>query len=236
VRIRHVAVCTADPWGTEARVQALLQLAVVQRDVYNPSIGIRNGVFALQDTFLEITTPAGPATATQRFLDKHGDGGYMVCLQVDDLARARSRVEDRGVRVVLEINGHRSGDQSVSAVHLHPQDTGGTLFSLEEANPRESWAYAGEAWKDYRRGDIVRNIVGVEIASARPDALAIRLADLFDVENKKGVIELCQSRIVVIAGSSADHRDRLRAIEFQATNRSRKGDQHTVAGTIFRFV
>ena len=236
LRVRHVAVCTADPWGTEARVMDILKLAVVQRDKFNPSIRIRNGVFALQSTFLEITTPAGSTAPTQRFLDKHGDGGYMVCLQVDDLEQARARAEAMGIRVVLSIDRHRCGEQTVSAAHLHPADTGGTLFSFEEAHPPESWAYAGEAWQDYRRADVVLDIVGVELASPDPAGLARRLGRLLDVPMADGVLSLNGCRIIIRAAAEGSHRDRLHAIEFMAADRSRAGEEHLVAGTVFRFV
>lgn len=236
LRIRHVAVCTADPWGSESRVADLLGLAVVSRDRFDPAIGIRNGVFALQSTFLEVTTPGAAGTPTQRFLDKHGDGGYMICLQVDDLAAAKARARACDVRIVLSIHGHRAGDQVVSAVHLHPADTGGALFSFEQADPPDSWAYAGEAWRDYRRGGVVRDIVAVEIESPQPARLATRLAQLFDRPAEGGVLQLDQTRLTVVAASAGSTRDRFVAVDFSATDRSRVGEEHVVAGTLFRFV
>ncbi len=236
LRVRHVAVCTADPWGSEARVAETLKLAVVQRDKVDPRIGIRNGVFALQSTFLEVTTPAGPGTPTQRFLDRHGDGGYMVCLQVDDLDKARARAEALGIRIVLAIDKHRVGAQTVSAVHLHPADTGGTLFSFEQADPPDSWAYGGEAWQDYRRGEVVRDIVGVELRSPEPEVLARRLSQLFGVDREHGLLSLTNGRIIIVAADPDSRRDTLHAIEFTATDRSRVGESHVIAGTIFRLV
>jgi hypothetical protein len=236
LRIRHVAVCTADPWGSEARVADVLGLAVVQRDKFNPAIGIRNGVFALQSTFLEVTTPGAAGTPTQRFLDKHGDGGYMICLQVDDLDVAKARAIACDVRIVLSIDAHRDGDQVVSAVHLHPADTGGALFSFEQADPPDSWAYAGEAWRDYRRDGVVRDIVAVEIESPQPARLIERLARLFDRPADGNVLQLDRSRLLVCAAPPQATRDRFIAIDCSATDRSRVGEEHVIAGTRFRFV
>lgn len=234
-RIRHVAICTGDPWAAEARVHDFLRLAVVQRDEYNPSIGIRNGVFALQDTFLEITTPGSNEAPTQRFLNKRGEGGYMICLQVPDLEEAVARAEAMGVRIVLRIDQHRVGHQQVSSAHLHPADTGGTLFSFEQADPPESWAYAGHAWRDYRRGDVVRDIVGAQIATAQPEELAQHLGRLFAVEPGGHTLSLAGGRIVLTA-AEPNARDAFHTIEMFASDRGRAGEASEIAGVTVKLV
>src|SRR5262249_20658133 len=153
-----------------------------------------------------------------RFLDKHGDGGYMICLQVDDLCAAKARASACDVRIVLSIEGHRCADQIVSAVHLHPADTGGALFSFEQADPPDSWAYAGEAWRDYRRDGVVRDIVGVEIESPAPARLTTRLAQLVGREPERGVLQLDGTRVVVVAAPAGSIRDKFAAIDFSATD------------------
>ena len=65
--------------------------------------GLRNAVFALGDTFLEVVSPLRPGTAAGRRLDqREGDCGYMLMVQLDDLRRrasARRRAGNpRGVR------------------------------------------------------------------------------------------------------------------------------------------
>ena len=55
--------------------------------------GVRNAVFPIGDTFLEVVSPKQPGTTAERLLQKRGgDGGYMVILQVDDLRKGPSRV------------------------------------------------------------------------------------------------------------------------------------------------
>jgi hypothetical protein len=235
-RIRHVAICTADPWRAEAQVVEHLGLALVSRDKFNPRIGIRNGLFALRNSFLEITTPAMPAAPTQRFLDKHGEGPYMICVQVDDLAQARARAEALSIRIVLEIDRHRCGDQTVSAIHLHPADTGGALFSFEQADPADSWAYAGEAWRDYRRDHVVHDITGVVIQSPRPEILLARLGRLLDVVGHDNVLELSRSTLTVECAPEGSARDTFTAIEFSAANPSLVGSKHLIAGAHIHLV
>ncbi len=48
------------------------------------------------------------------------DGGYMVILQTNDLATARRRVADQGVRIVDQWDPDRA-----AFTHLHPKDVGG---------------------------------------------------------------------------------------------------------------
>src|SRR5262249_39407816 len=151
------------------------------------------------------------------------------------LAAAKTRAEALGVRTVLSIDTHRAGDDTVSAVHLHPADTGGALFSFEQADPPDSWAYAGEAWRDYRRGDVVSDIVGVEITSPQPQRLIDRLSALLNTRAEQNVLHLEQSALRITAAPGAA-RDKFVAIDFAATARARAGERHEIAGVMVRFV
>jgi hypothetical protein len=54
--------------------------------------GLRNAVFALGDTFLEVVSPVRDGTSAGRLLERRGgDCGYMLMFQVADLAAARLR-------------------------------------------------------------------------------------------------------------------------------------------------
>ena len=159
----------------------------------------------------------------------------MICLQVPDLEEAVARAEAIGVRVVLRIDRHRVGDQQVSSAHLHPADTGGTLFSFEQADPPESWAYAGHAWRDYRRSDVVRDIVGAQISTAQPEKLAQYLGRLFAIEPEGDTLPLAGGRIVFTA-AQPNARDALHTIEMAASNRDRVGERVAIAGATVELV
>ena len=103
---------------------------------------LENSVMALGDTFLEIVTPVEENTTAGRFLARRGgDGGYMVIVQVDDLAERRADVDGLGVRVVWETK-----EEKAAAFHMHPKDVGGAILSFDQMWPPESWQWAGPNW------------------------------------------------------------------------------------------
>ena len=60
------------------------------------AFGLHNAVYAIGDTFLEVVSPTQPDTTAGRYLDRHGDGGYMVIFQLADLDAARERAAAMG--------------------------------------------------------------------------------------------------------------------------------------------
>jgi hypothetical protein len=133
--------------------------------------GLRNAVFALGDTFLEVVSPARIDTAAGRLLDRRGeDGGYMVMFQVGDLAAARERAAARSVREVFEVEL-----EDMAEVHLHPADMRGAIVSLSAPRPPRSWRWGGPAWCER---SVPLRVAGVELAVSDPGALAERWSDV----------------------------------------------------------
>jgi hypothetical protein len=91
--------------------------------------GLTNAVFAVGDTFVEVVAPARPGTTAGRYLSRRGgDSGYMAIFQVPDLAAARRRLADVGVRVVWTADL-----PDIAGTHLHPADVPGAIVSLDWA-------------------------------------------------------------------------------------------------------
>lgn len=97
----------------------------------------------------------------------------MVCLQTTELAAVERRIAEAGVRVVedLPYEGGRT-------LHLHPKDVGGAILSVDATLPAWRWPWVG----DDRAPPLVEaaglEIVGLELRSVRPAALARRWAGL----------------------------------------------------------
>ena len=105
--------------------------------------GLRNAVFAIGDTFLELVCPVAENTAAGRQIDRQGgDCGYMAMLQVEDAAAARGRARDLGLREVFEVEF-----DDIAEAHLHPADIGGAIVSLSEPRPSSSWRWGGPDWQ-----------------------------------------------------------------------------------------
>ena len=176
MRLRQIALVAHDLDATVAALSADLGLEVCFRDPGVAVFGLRNALFAVGDQFLEVVSPTGPDTAAGRYLERRGgDAGYMVLVQVDTLGPVRTRLADLGARVVFEADG-----PGIHGIHVHPADIGGAIVSIDEADPPESWGWAGEEWADHVGTGRVTAITAVEIAAVDPDGVAARWAALLD--------------------------------------------------------
>jgi len=237
IRIRQIAICTTDIWPVETDVARTLQVTPVHRDKPDAPIWMFNSVIAVGHTFLEVLQPERASAPTSKFLQKQGGAaGYMLLLQVDDLARARARAEAAGVRVVLEMPERAYHGVTGAAVHLHPGDTGGVLTSFDWMQDWDSWAWGGQAWPWHSRTDVVSAIVGAEISAADPDRVAEKFAQFIgrDVDAYR-CIALDDSYLRFVEGP-AGSRDRLTGIDMKASDRTRVGETHEFARTLVRFV
>ena len=166
-RLRQAVVAAKELEPTVERLQAELDLGEPFSDPAVGWFGLRNAVFALGDTFLEVVSPVAPDTAAGRLMKRRGgDCGYMLMFQVDDLPAARERVTAVGVREVFEIDR-----DDISEVHLHPRDMRAAIVSLSQPRPAASWPWGGDGWPHRA---IASRIAGATIAVTEPDRVAQR--------------------------------------------------------------
>ena len=176
MRLRQVVIAARDLDATVAELTAVLGIRVGFNDPGVAEFGLVNAVMPVGDTFLEVISPVAPSAPAQRWLDRRrGDGGYMLILQSTDLDGDRARVAGLGIRTVWKMDL-----EDIRGTHLHPHDTGGTLLSLDEAKPPESWRWAGPEWKTHARVERVRQITAAEMQSRDPQALAVRWSEILD--------------------------------------------------------
>ena len=142
VRLRQAVVVAGELGPVAERLRAELGLGEPFADPAVGMFGLRNAVFALGDAFLEVVSPVQDGTAAGRQLERRGgDGGYMLIFQLDDLAGARARAAELGVRAVWEVDL-----PDISATHLHPADMRGAIVSIDRPLPPESWRWGGPDW------------------------------------------------------------------------------------------
>ncbi|MBJ7409333.1 MAG: VOC family protein, partial [Phenylobacterium sp.] len=99
MRLRQIALVGQDLEAARAEIVDVLGLGAAYADPGVGKYGLHNAVWPVGDTFLEVVSPTREGTTAGRLLEKRqGDGGYMVILQTDDLAGARARVAEKGVR------------------------------------------------------------------------------------------------------------------------------------------
>ena len=217
-RLRQLALVAGSLEPVVDDLCAVLGLEVAFRDPGVGTFGLCNAVMPVGDTFLEVVCPEKPDASAARFLERRGgDGGYMVILQVDDLAAERKRLEELGVRIVWEI-----AFDDIATIHLHPRDLGGAIVSIDEARPPASWRWAGPDWTSHRRPDGARKLRGATLQSADPRALAecwSRVLDRSTVDHPEGGLEIPLDDGVLRFAADRDGRgEGLSAIEIEVAN------------------
>ena len=167
LRLRQAVVAAHDLDAVAGRLRQELGLGEPFADPGVGYFGLRNAVFALGDTFLEVVSPTRENTSAGRLLERRGgDCGYMLMFQLDDLESARGRARSEGVREVWEVSL-----EDMAEVHLHPADMRGAIVSLSQPQPPGAWRWGGPDW-DTRSAPL--RLAGATVAVADPTAVAKR--------------------------------------------------------------
>jgi len=172
MRLRQIALVSKDLAAAEADIRAVLGLNYAYDDPGVGKFGLKNAVFPIGETFLEVVSPKQEGTTAGRLLEKRGgDGGYMVILQVREIVEARTRIASCGARVVEQAD---LDDGRVAMSHVHPRDVGGAILSLDYMDPWERWEWGGPIWRENVRTDVSTAIVGAELQGDDPAEMARR--------------------------------------------------------------
>lgn len=172
-RIRQVVLAARDLEQAAAELRTGLGLGEPFADPGVGYFGLRNAVFALGDTFIEVVSPATAGTAAGRLLERRGgDCGYMVMVQVPDLPAARERARAAGVREVFAVDL-----DDMAEVHLHPSDLRGAIVSLSSPVPAEAWRWGGPDWE---RRSVPGRVLGVRVGVSEPRAAAGRWEEVIE--------------------------------------------------------
>ncbi len=177
MRLRQIALVATDLETTLDHLRAVLRLGEPFRDPGVELFGLRNGVFAIGDNFLEVVSPVEPDASAARYLQRRGgDAGYMVIFQAEDLAAERRKLEALGVRIVWEITL-----EDIATLHLHPRDVGAAIVSIDQADPPASWRWGGPDWEARSSTELVDGIDSVVVDAVDPEAAAGRWAEILGV-------------------------------------------------------
>lgn len=172
--LRQAVLAAAELDPVASRLREALGLGEPYSDPAVAAFGLRNAVFALSDTFLEVVSPVKENTAAGRWLSRRGgDCGYMVMFEVDDLDVARRRTAELSVREVLELEL-----DDIAEVHLHPADLGGAIVALSAPRPPGSWRWGGPGWPQRSRP---LRLTGVTVSVADPASVSDRWSAVLGV-------------------------------------------------------
>jgi Glyoxalase-like domain len=192
-RLRQAVVAARDLDAVTGELRERLDLNEPFADPGVAHFGLRNAVFALGDTFLEVVAPTQDETAAGRQIDRRGgDCGYMLMFQVKELNSCRDQARELGIREVFEVSV-----DDMAEVHLHPADIRGAIVALSQPEPPASWRWGGPGWETRSASRAVAGAT-VEVPDAaataerwravlgeEPEWLGIRLA-----EGDRGLTEI----------------------------------------------
>jgi methylmalonyl-CoA/ethylmalonyl-CoA epimerase len=128
MQIHHIAVAVKD-------LDAALSF---YRDALGVEVGERREVLAegvevaflpMGESELELLQALDPINSIGRFVESRGEGIHHICLLVDDIEAAVTRLEAEGARMATEIRSHPEGTRYA---FVHPKSAHGVLIELYE--------------------------------------------------------------------------------------------------------
>ncbi len=186
IRLRQIAVTTADLAQTSADIQCVLGVEPCFTDPGVGIFGLKNVLWPVGTQFLECVTPVQPDTAAGRYQQRRGgDTGYMVITQVSDVGARRAHVDEMGIRIAFEMNHPEEGHVGMQ---LHPADTGGAFFEMDQMTGPDgdavggAWTPAGSNWEPYVNTTMVSSIAAAELQSPDPNRLAERWSQIAQID------------------------------------------------------
>ena len=253
IELLQITLVVHDLAETERAFREAYGLRVAFRDPGVGLWGLDNSVLPMGDRFIELLSPHRSESARanesredtearlsktpggRHLLRQGGDSGYMVILKVPTLEPWRAALARENVRIAWE--GETADTEhgaNWSGFHLHPADTGGMMISLDRPDPPDSWAGAGPDWRDFVVQDVVDDLLGIELRSDDPEALAARWAQTLGREvGRDGRIRLDRGTLG-FRGARSDEVEGLAEVVLHASDRSRAGEIRTLGGVSFR--
>ncbi len=209
MRLRQLVIA-AESLDTADTLKTVLGLGSPFPDSGVNVFGIVNAVFALGDQFLEVIVPTTDTAPARRFLDRSGEGGYMVLFDTDDIVATRARVDKVGIRRVFEID-----TDEIAATHLHPADMGAAIVSVDQPVPAGEWCWGGPDWK---KNSVPACLTGAVLESPEPDRLASRWGEVLGVAPVKSASSFTMPLEVGTLEFAPGETDRLIAFTMKLPN------------------
>src|SRR5690242_10705774 len=180
LRLRQICLVARALEPAIADLAHIFGLEVCYRDGNVARYGLVNALLPISSAFLEVVAPTREGTAAGRYLERrHGDGGYMVIIDCDDIERRRARMAGIGVRIANPLDyGAYAGLQ------LHPGDTGGAMLELNHTPGGEPldgpYHPAGPDWQKGVRTEVTVALLAAELQGPDPERLARRWSDILE--------------------------------------------------------
>ena len=177
LRLRQIALVAANRDVVTDQLCKVFHLNIAYHDPALQSLGLHNSLVAVGDQFIEVVAPIRDNTTAERYRQRRGgDTGYMLIFQTDDHAKHRALVAKNDVRIVADFSA-----PGFHNMQLHPADTGGVFFEIDQEDDPHTWHPAGKHWRQTVDSTWVQMISSVDVACLDPERTAHRWSELLDV-------------------------------------------------------
>jgi hypothetical protein len=239
MRLRQICLVAPHLEPVISDIAGIMGLAVCYRDGNVAKYGLNNALLPVDTILLEVVSPFQPGTAAGRFIDKTGGrGGYMAIFCCDDPDERAEHAKKMGVRIANVID-----HAPYHGVQLHPRDCRAAFIEFNHTAGSDDilgvYPPAGPHWQKSIAKDVTQALVGVEMESPEPQALAEHWGKIIGIQvstGKAGEPELalpnCSFRFVK---GAADIMSGLtfRVANVAAVREAAKAKGHAVSGDSF---
>jgi len=147
-QIRQVAVLVRDLEQAIQRWGEMFGLQVTARhQISFTDLEIVVLPLAGQDTFIELAQPKSENAPSARFLEKYGEGIYLVIYQIDDSLAMDDHIRGTGLRYTSSRVTANYTNLGFNSISLHPGAMKGVFTQLSQVLVLENpWPPAGDSW------------------------------------------------------------------------------------------
>jgi|GEM_PF-1941853 hypothetical protein len=230
-RVRHYVIAAKDMDAVCGQLYKLLDVEPVDKPPGNEptlAFGFRTKMIRVGTTLIEVVSPIREKHQLQDFfVERGGDGGFMVVMQTYDDDALLARAAAAGHKLAFEI-------PNFMGQHLMQFDykTFGTRFEFYKYTPEDNW-WGNPLNGDYNDPKAAEDILGAEVAVENPASITETAASTFLGKRDGASVTFIDRRIDFVepVGKARG----LTAIYLKARDRSRVGTSETVANVAFRF-
>ena len=231
-RVRHYVIAAKDMEATCDQLYRMLEVKPIAKPPGNEptlAFGFRTKMIRVGTTLIEVVSPIREKHQLQDFfIERGGDGGYMVVMQTYDDDALLARAAAANHKLAFEI-------KNFMGQHLmqFDQKTFGSRFEFYKYTPEDNW-WGNPLNGDYNDPKAAEDIAGAEVAVENPGGVAETAASTFLGKRDGARVTFIDRRIDFVepVGKARG----LTAIYLKARDRGRVGDTVTVANVAFRFV
>jgi hypothetical protein len=186
LRLRQICLVAPHLEPVISDIAGIMGLGVCYRDGNVAKYGLENALLPVDTILLEVVAPIQDGTAAGRFLQKTGGrGGYMAIFCCDDPDARGKHANAIGVRTANAIT-----HAPYHGVQLHPRDCRAAFIEFNHTDGSDDvlgpYPPAGPDWQKSIRKDVTRALIGVEMQSPEPEALAEHWRRILEIPVSKG--------------------------------------------------